>query len=68
MMVTLVGEVYPGNIFVTREGFALSLIGNNYKVGGTTIVIGIIDELYRLRVVKYKNLATFHLLNSQVFD
>lgn len=65
-MTTFVGEVFPGNIFRSREGLLFVLI-NSVRVGGC-IILATVEMNHMVRVVKYKNLATITLLNPQVFD
>jgi len=65
-LVVLIGTVYPGGILITREHRTFVLI--DFEACGRAAIIGIVNQFSWVSVVKYKNLATFTLLNPQVFD
>lgn len=65
-LVVLIGTVYPGGILITKEHRTFVLI-DEITCGGC-VIIGIVNQFSWVKVVKYKNLATFTLLNPQVFD
>ena len=65
-LVTLLGTALHDGLFRTIDGRCFVLIG--CKISGKYAVIGLVDQLNWVTVLKIRNLAHYTFLNSQVCD